>query len=58
MKDKLFYLSTSHNLEERGIRGTNIANAIAIMDIMYGHNNPIAIPIDAENHIDAAVVLS
>jgi len=38
-----------------GILGINTANAMAIMAITY-KLNPIAMPIEAENHIDAAVV--
>jgi hypothetical protein len=42
-------------LEIWGILGINTANAMAIMAITY-KLNPIAMPIEAENHIDAAVV--
>jgi hypothetical protein len=49
------YLSTFLTLEIWDIRGINTANEIAIMAITY-KSNPIAMPIEAENHIDAAVV--
>jgi hypothetical protein len=42
-------------LEIWGILGINTANAMAIRAIIY-KLNPIAMPMEAENHTDAAVV--